>query len=49
MQGSSILNQAIVVGLSISRLPPLQDTSPIIMVDLLQAINFEHVDMVNLP
>jgi hypothetical protein len=38
MQASSIWSQAIARGLATSRLPPLQDTTPIVMVDLLQAI-----------
>jgi hypothetical protein len=42
MQTSSILNQAVVVGLVTSQLPPLQDTPPIIMVDLLQPVDFLH-------
>jgi hypothetical protein len=40
MQMSSILSQAIVVGLATSRLPPLQDTPPITTVDLLQVVDF---------
>jgi hypothetical protein len=35
MQVSSILSRVIAIGLVISRLPPLQDTSPITMADLL--------------
>jgi hypothetical protein len=35
MQMSSILSWAIVVDWSISQLPPLQDTPPIITIDLL--------------
>jgi hypothetical protein len=37
-QTFSILNQAVVVGLVTSQLPPLQNTPPITMTDLLQAI-----------
>jgi hypothetical protein len=40
MQVSSILSRAIAVGLTTSRLPPLQDTPPITTTDLLQAIGF---------
>jgi hypothetical protein len=40
MQTSSILSQVIVVSLTISQLPPLQNTPPITTIDLLQAINF---------
>ncbi len=40
LQASSILNRAVVVGLLISQLPPLQDTSPISMTNLLQMANF---------
>jgi hypothetical protein len=40
IQVSSILNRAIVVGLATSQLPPLQNTPPINMADLLQAIDF---------
>jgi len=40
MQASSILSQAIIVGLITSQLPPLQDTPPITTVNLLQAVNF---------
>jgi hypothetical protein len=38
MQTSSILNQAIAVGLGTSWLPPLQYAPPITMTNLLQAI-----------
>jgi hypothetical protein len=40
MQASSILSRAIAIGLATSRLPPLQDTPPITMADLLQAVDF---------
>jgi len=40
IQVSSILNWAIAVGLATSQLPPLQNTPPITMADLLQAIDF---------
>ncbi len=39
MQVSSILSQTVVVGLTTSRLPPFHDTPPIVMVDLLQAVD----------
>ncbi len=45
MQASFILSWAVAIDLPISRLPPLQDTPPIIMVDLLQMINFWHGGM----
>jgi hypothetical protein len=35
MQMSSILSRVVVIGLASSRLPPLQDTTPITMTDLL--------------
>jgi len=38
MQASCILSWAIGVGLATSQIPTLQDTPPIVMVDLLQAI-----------
>jgi len=38
MQGSSILSWMIAIGLATSSLPPLQNTLPITMADLLQAI-----------
>jgi hypothetical protein len=38
MQASSILSQAMMVGLSTSRLSPLQDPPPIDTIDLLQVI-----------
>jgi hypothetical protein len=40
MQASSILSQAAAIDLVISRLPTLQDTPPIIMVNLLQMVDF---------
>ncbi len=40
MQTSSILNWVIVVGLAIPQLPPLQNTPPITMAGLLQAVDF---------
>ncbi len=40
MQASSILNQVVAVALVTSRLPPLQNTPPITIIDQLQAINF---------
>ncbi len=40
MQAYSILSQAIVVGLAISPLPPLQDTPPITTINLLQGVDF---------
>jgi len=42
LQTSSILNWTTTVGLTTSRLPPLQDTPPITMANLLQAIGFWH-------
>ncbi len=39
MQASSILSWVVAINLTTSRLPPLQDTPPITMVDLLQAVN----------
>jgi hypothetical protein len=42
MQVSSILSRVIAIGLATSRLPPLQDTPPITMADLLQTIDFWH-------
>ncbi len=39
LQASSISSRAVVVGLTSSRLPPLQDTSPISTIDLLQVID----------
>jgi hypothetical protein len=38
MQAFSILSQVVMVGLTTSQLPPLQDTPLIAMVDLLQVI-----------
>jgi hypothetical protein len=38
----------IVVNLATSQLPPLQNTPPITMADLLQAVGFLHVNMVDL-
>jgi hypothetical protein len=35
MQASSILNQVVAIGLTISQLPPLEDTPPITMAHLL--------------
>jgi hypothetical protein len=40
LQASSILNRVVVVGLTTSQLPPLQDTTPISMTDLLQVTDF---------
>jgi hypothetical protein len=40
MQMFSILNQVIAIGLVMARLSPLQNTSPISTIDLLQVINF---------
>jgi hypothetical protein len=39
MQTSSILSQIIMIGLTTSQLPPFQNTAPIVIVDLLQAVN----------
>jgi len=49
MQAFSILSRAIAISLAISRLPPFQDTPPITMADLLQAVDFWHVNMIDLP
>jgi hypothetical protein len=40
LQASSILSQAIAVGLATSKLPPIEDTFPISTIDLLQAVGF---------
>jgi len=40
MQSPSILNRAIIIGLITSQLPPLQNTPPITMIDLLQVVGF---------
>jgi hypothetical protein len=40
MQLSSILSWAVVVGLAISQLPPLQNTPPITIANLLQVVDF---------
>jgi hypothetical protein len=48
MQTSSILSQVIAIGLPISQLPPLQNTHPITMADLLQTVSFRHVNMADL-
>jgi len=48
MQASSILNRVITVGLATFQFPPLQDTTPITTADLLQAINFWHINMADL-
>jgi hypothetical protein len=40
MQASSILSEAIAIGLITSQLPPLQNTSPITTTDLLQVVSF---------
>jgi hypothetical protein len=39
VQTSSILSQAIAIGLVTSQLPPLQDIAPIATIDLLQTIS----------
>jgi hypothetical protein len=39
MQASSILCSLVIIGLVISRLPPLQDTPPITTTNLLQVID----------
>jgi len=49
MQASFILSQAIAIDLATSWLPPLQNTPPITMADLLQAIDFWHINMADLP
>jgi hypothetical protein len=48
MQAFSILGQAIAIGLVTSWIPPLQNTPPITTVNLLQAVDFWHVNMANL-
>jgi hypothetical protein len=40
LQPSSILNRVVAVGLATFQLPPLQDTPPISMTDLLQVVGF---------
>jgi hypothetical protein len=40
MQVSSILSWVVVIGLATLQLPPLQDTPPITMTDILQAVGF---------
>jgi hypothetical protein len=40
MQASSILSWVVVIGLASSQFPPLQDTPPITMTDILQAVGF---------
>jgi len=40
MQTSSILNRAIAISLTTSRLPPFYDIPPITMADLLQVVGF---------
>jgi hypothetical protein len=40
LQASSILSWKVAIGLTISRLPPLQDTSPISTTNLLQVVGF---------
>jgi hypothetical protein len=42
MQASFILSWVITIGLATSPLPPIQNTPPITMTDLLQALNFLH-------
>jgi hypothetical protein len=49
MQMSSILSRVIAIGVATSQLPPLQNTLLITMIDLLQAIDFWHVNMADLP
>jgi hypothetical protein len=38
-----------IVNVVTSQLPPLENTPPITMVDLLQAVSFLHINMANLP
>jgi hypothetical protein len=40
LQTSSILSQAVAIGLATSQLPPIHDTSPISMTNLLQTASF---------
>jgi hypothetical protein len=49
MQVFFILSQAIVIDLAISWLSPLKDTPPITTTDLLQAIDFWHINLTDLP
>jgi hypothetical protein len=49
MQVSSILSRAIVIDLTTSWLPPLQNTPPITTANLLQAISFWHINMADHP
>jgi hypothetical protein len=39
MQVSSILSQVVMVGSTTFQLPPLHDTPPIVMADLLQVVD----------
>ncbi len=48
MQAFSILSQAIAMDLATSQLPPLQNTPPITTTNLLQGVDFWHINMVNL-
>jgi hypothetical protein len=49
MQASFIFNQAVVVNLATSQLPPFQNTPPITTVDLLHFVGFLHINVANLP
>ncbi len=49
MQASFILSWAIAIGLATSWLSPLHDTPPITTANLLQAINFWHINTADLP
>jgi hypothetical protein len=48
MQVFSIVSRAIIVGLTISQLPPIQNTLLITMTNLLQIVDFWHIDMADL-
>jgi hypothetical protein len=48
MQSSSILSRVIAIGFVTSWLPPFQNTPPITMADLLQAIDFWHINIADL-
>jgi hypothetical protein len=48
MQAFSILSQMIAIGLTTSRLPPLDNTLPITMTNLSQTVDFWHINMADL-
>jgi len=49
IQLSSILSWVITIGLTTSRLPPLQNTPLMIIIDLLQVVGYWHINMADLP